>query len=110
MIKNIDPISIVEVREIINESIKDKKEEKEESNSRKVLSFTRKISKISQEDAEKLKKEIDTLGILKIKPAYLVKLVDILPRDAEDVRKIFIDVTLDQNEINQIVGIIKKYI
>jgi DNA-directed RNA polymerase subunit F len=110
MIKSIDPLSLVEVREIISESSREDKDEKEENNSKKIASFAKKVTKLKGNDAEKLKKEINDLGILKMKPAYLVKLIDILPRDAEDVRKIFIDVSLDQNEINQILESVKKYI
>lgn len=112
MIKNIDPLNIIEVREIASQANKEKKEKEigEEDKGKKIITFTKKFSKLNKENAEKLKQEISNLGILKIKPAYLTKIIDILPRDAEDVRKIFIDVNLDQNEINQIIDTVKKYV
>jgi len=111
MIKNIEPISIIEVRELASEIIKEKKDEKEENiNAKRIISFSKKFSKLKKEEIEKLKEEINALGILKIKPVYLEKIIEILPQDADDVRKIFIDVNLDQNEISQIIEVIKKYI
>jgi len=115
MIKNITPLNLVEVREFavdIGKESKKGKEEAEEdsSNAKKIVQFAKKFSKLKKEEAEKLKKEVNALGILKIKPIYLEKVVEILPKDADDVRKIFTDVNLDQNEISQIIEVVKKYI
>ena len=71
--------------------------------------YFKKFCKISLEDAKKLEEELQKLGNIKIKEDYLIKLADILPRDAESVQKIFHDVSLDEQEIQAILDIVKNY-
>ena len=58
---------------------------------------------------KELRKELEALGNHKIKQEYVVKIIDLLPEDASDVHKIFIDVGLDENEVKQILDIVSKY-
>ena len=74
-----------------------------------LVAFVRKFSKIEHKDAEKLRGEIKKLGSMKIKEEDIAKIIDILPEDAQDVSKIFTDVSLDEKEANQILEIVKKY-
>ena len=39
----------------------------------------------------------------------MVKIVDLLPEDSIDINKIFTDVSLDENETNKILEVVKKY-
>ena len=71
--------------------------------------YLKKFGKLSEADAKKLSEEIKGLGNLKMKEEYLVKIVDFLPKDAEDLNKIFHDISLDEKEINEILEIVKKY-
>jgi len=61
------------------------------------------------EKAESLKKEILALNNPKINEFHAVKTVDFLPRETRDVNKIFNDVSLNEEEINAILEIVKKY-
>ena len=45
---------------------------------------------------------------LKIKKDHVVKIIDLLPADASDLNKIFIDVNVNEDEINKILEIIKN--
>jgi len=47
--------------------------------------------------------------MIKLKADHIVKVIDFLPEDASDVNKIFSDVSLDENETNKILDIVKKY-
>ncbi len=67
------------------------------------------FTSIKAEDAKKLSQELKDLNNLKMKDEYLVKLVDFLPKDAEDVHKIFTDVSLDDSEVQAILGILENY-
>jgi DNA-directed RNA polymerase subunit F len=39
----------------------------------------------------------------------MIKIVDFLPENAEEVNKIFNEVSLNEEEINKILEIVKKY-
>ena len=71
--------------------------------------YLKKFSKISKEDAEKLAKEITDLNNLKIKEENIVKIIDLLPQDSEDINKIFTEATLSEDEANSIIQIVGKY-
>ena len=45
----------------------------------------------------------------KIREDSLVKIVDLLPKDAESVNKIFNDISLDEKEVNEILAIVKEH-
>lgn len=97
------PIAMAEMREII----KDLDTEK----SKKMLDFTKKFVKIKEEDAKKLRTELEKIDIVKLDSEKIAKIIDILPEDGEDLRKIFVggDITLNQDETNKILETVKKF-
>jgi|SRR3989344_989784 len=96
------PLSMKEAEKIV-ETSKGEKEEKE------VLDFIRKFTKLDIKEAIELRKEIESLNLLKIKEENITKIIDLLPEDASDLNKIFDDVSLDENETNKLLETIKKY-
>ena len=105
MIKSREPITLAEVRDICKSPAHEENEM-----AKRTLEHTKKFVKIKIEDALKLKKEISGLGILKLKMIHIVRIVDIMPEDADDVRKIFVDdISLNQEEITKILETIRKY-
>lgn len=102
MIKSIQPLSMPEVKGILAKSESEKIKE--------IIIFLKKFTKLEEKEAKKLREEINNLGILKIKNHHIAKIIDIIPVDSEDVNKIFTDVSLDQNEITQILEVVKKYL
>jgi len=100
MIKNNEPLNMAEVTEYLK---------KNEENKTEVIGFIKKFSKIKIKEAKELKQEIENLEIIKIKPDYTVKIIDILPENAEDLNKIFIDVSLDEDETKKILETVKKF-
>ena len=65
--------------------------------------------KLSKSDAIKCAEDIKALNNPKIKEDEVVKIVDLVPKDSEDLNKIFLDVTLTEEEANAVLEIIKKY-
>ncbi len=98
MIKNSEPLSMAEVLEYI------KKGEETE-----VAGFIKKFNKLKTKEAKELKQEIESLGIMKVRAEYLVKIMDLLPENAEELNKIFVDVSLDEDETKKILDTIKKF-
>jgi len=102
MIKETTALNMAEVKKALGEV--------EESEKKKQLEgFIKKFSKIPIKKSEELKKELQELNLLKLKSEHIVKIIDVLPEDAPDLSKIFVDVGLDDNETNKVLEIVKKY-
>jgi len=102
MIKNSQALSMPEVKKLLGGL--------EDSERKKQLEvFIKKFSKMPIKKAEELKKELRTLNMIKLKEEHIVKIIDVLPEDSSDINKIFIDVSLDEDETNKILEIVKKY-
>ena len=71
--------------------------------------YLKSFAKISKADALKCSEEIKALNNPKIKEEIVMKIVDFLPKDSEDLNKIFLDVALSEEETNSILEIVKKY-
>jgi len=99
-IKNSEPFSMAEAIEYIR-----KDDEKETE----IIEFIKKFNKLKSKEAKELKQEIERLGIIKIKPEYAVKIVDILPDTPEELNKIFVDVNLDEDETRKILESVKRF-
>ena len=95
IIKEMKPLSLAEASEYIENT--------------EVKGFIKKFSKMTPGDAKKMREEIEALDSIKIKSEHIVKVIDILPEDDQDVAKIFNEVNLDENEVSKIVEIVKKY-
>ena len=100
MIIDLKPLSLAESEALIDESEEDKQE---------IKTFIKKFCKISEKDAKKLREEIEGLESMRIKADHITKIIDVLPEDAEDVTKIFIDTNLNKEEIEGILELVKKY-
>ncbi|MFH1290695.1 MAG: hypothetical protein ABIH92_04785 [Nanoarchaeota archaeon] len=99
MIHNKTPLTLAEVQDIVKPL-----EERQE-----VKDYLKKFTKLSKDKALKLKEEIAALNNIRIKEEHLIKIVDFLPKDAEDVNKIFSDTGLTEEETNAILEITNKY-
>jgi DNA-directed RNA polymerase subunit F len=100
MIKNSEPLSMAESLEYIKG---------EEEGEVKMVDFIKKFSKLNVKDAKALRQEIDSLGNIKVRPEYTVKIIDLLPETIEELNKIFVDVTLEDDEANKILEAVKKF-
>ena len=54
------------------------------------------------------KEGLEKADLLKVKREHLVKIADLLPQDASDVNKIFVDVSLNEEETNKILELVKS--
>jgi DNA-directed RNA polymerase subunit F len=100
MIKNTTPLSMAESLEYIE---KDKKSEKP------ITEFIKKFVKINPKEAKELRKKLEELKIIKINDSDISKLIDILPDKAEEVNKVLVEISLDENETKKILDTIKEF-
>ena len=102
MIKKSEPLSLAEVKESLKKLPESDKE-------KRVESYIKKFSKISNPDALKLKKGLqESFPNLSIE--QIIKIIDLLPKDAEDVRKVLAEAGIEENETAKILEIVKGYI
>jgi DNA-directed RNA polymerase subunit F len=101
MIIDRTPLNYNEVEDILKDlPVSTKKEETE--------AFLKKFVKTKPEQAKKIKQELEKLDMLKLKSEHAVKIVDLLPKDASDLNKIFVDISLNEDETNKILEIVKN--
>jgi DNA-directed RNA polymerase subunit F len=100
MIKESTPLSMTESLKYIG---KDRDSETD------VRNFMKKFVKIKPEKAKELRKKLEELDLIKMKPEYIVKIIDLMPEDKESLNKIFTDVGLDEDETKTILGAIEEF-
>ncbi|OIO42233.1 hypothetical protein COU62_04115 [Candidatus Pacearchaeota archaeon CG10_big_fil_rev_8_21_14_0_10_35_219] len=71
--------------------------------------YMKRFGKLTRKKADELADEIRKLDNLKIKEEDIVKIVDFLPKDVEELNKIFKDISLDEKEANDVLKIVGKY-
>ncbi len=99
MILDLKPLTLVQVQEFTKDL-----DEKPE-----LKGYLKKFVKLKAKNAEALFGELKDLKNHKLKDEFVVKIIDVLPRDAEALNKIFIEVSLDEKETNEVLEIVKKY-
>jgi DNA-directed RNA polymerase subunit F len=98
-IKDERPITMTEVANLAAEG----------ESGKNIQEFIKNFTNMKFDSALKLKKEIEDLGIIKLKDSHIVKIVDFLPIDASELNKILTDVSLDSDEVTKIVDVVKNY-
>jgi DNA-directed RNA polymerase subunit F len=100
MILDRTPLNLNEVQEIL-ENIPDS--DKKEA----MKLYLKKFLKSKPYQAKKIKQGLESMDLLKLKREHVVKIVDLLPEDASDLNKIFSDISLNEDENNKILKLVK---
>ena len=100
MIKNADPLSMTEIIKYIG----DKKDSEAE-----LKKFVKKFVILKPEKAIEMKEKLEELDLIKIKSEHIVKIIDLMPENQENLNKIFIDVNLDEDETKKILETIQEF-
>lgn len=72
-------------------------------------SFITKFTKLNVKQAKDLRKKLEALNLIKMNAQHISKIIDIMPSNSEEINKIFIDISLDENEENKILDIVKQF-
>ncbi|MBI3334233.1 hypothetical protein HYZ97_01995 [Candidatus Pacearchaeota archaeon] len=99
MIVNSHPLSLAEVKALV----------KDTDESKPIHAYLKAFCKISVADAKKLAEEILALNNPKIRNHHIVKIIDLLPQDSEEVNKIITDVSMSEEESHTLTEVVKKY-
>lgn len=99
MILDKKPLAIAEVKEYV----------KDIEGKEALINYLKKFGKLPKNDVKKIEEKIKAVDNLKIKDRDVVKVIDFLPKDKEDVSKIFIENNLNDEETKALLEIIKDY-
>ena len=100
MIKNKESISMAEALEYIREN-KDTETD--------LVGFIKKFTELKSKDARDMRQDIEKLNLIKLKSENITSIIDLLPENVEELNKIFTDVSLDEDETNKILQIVKQF-
>ena len=98
MIQNQKPLSVVEVPKYM------KKESEAE-----LAGFIKKFTKIDAKKIPELKEKLLDLDLMKMKEDSIIKIIDLMPENPEELNKIFVGVNLDEDEKRKILETIKEF-
>ena len=101
MILDRTPLNLNEVEEILSELPESEKKQEMEL-------FLKKFIKAKPAQAKKIKEELVKLDLMKLKSEHIIKIIDVFPETLSDLNKIFIDVSLNEDESKQILDIVKN--
>jgi len=93
------PITMAEVVSLAGDS--EKAEE--------IKKFIKKFNKMDVKKAIGMKDELKALDLIKLKDEHIVKIVDFVPKDASELNKVIIEVSLDSDEVAKILEVTGKY-
>ncbi len=100
MIKNKESISMAEALEYIKEN-KDTETD--------LVGFIKKFTELKSKDAKDMRKDMEKLNLIKLKAENITNIIDLLPENVGELNKIFTDVSLDEDETNKILQIVKQF-
>ena len=95
-IRNNEPLSMAEVSEYL-----DKDSE--------TMKFIKKFTKIKYKESKEFRKKLESLDLMKMKSEHISKIIDIMPEGQEDLNKIFMGTSLDEDESKKILDTIKEF-
>lgn len=98
MILNKKPLSLADVKLYL----------KDVEGNEELIKYIKKFGKISKDKSDKIKEKIVALNNPKIREIGVVKVIDFLPGDQEDVNKIFVDANLNEEEASALIEVVKS--
>jgi len=101
------PLSLPEVKEILE---KINKRDKVLSNKgTRVLDYISKISNMDEKELNELKNKLNNLGVLRLKEKHVAKIIDIMPKDIDSLKTIFVgdNLSLKQEDLKKILECLK---
>ena len=104
------PISLSEIKEKLHEIESKDKELSFRAN--KVKDYLNKLVKLDKKTTSELKQKLLSLDIPRLKDRQIIKIIDVLPEDIEELRAVFTGevTTITQENMEKIVEAVKPYI
>ena len=72
-------------------------------------SFISKFTKLNIKQSKDFRKKLEELNLIKMNARHISKIIDFMPITSEEINKIFIDISLDENEAKKIMDVVKQF-
>lgn len=101
------PLSLTDVKESLD-SI-NKRDKVLSQKGTKVLDYISKITSIKPKEATEIRKKLFETGIERLKEKQIVKILDIMPKDVDSLKAVFVgdNLTLRQEDLKKILECLK---
>ena len=76
---------------------------------RRLGQFIKKFAKLKPRESKKLRKKIEELDLMRVKTEHVAKIIDLMPEEQEELNKIFVDVSLNEDETKKILETVKEF-
>lgn len=76
----------------------------------KTLNYLKTILKIDSKSAKEMYKELLDLNIQELPKSTIIKIIEFLPKDIEDLKIILYGIPIEKEQAEKILDIVKKYI
>lgn len=100
MIKDTELLSMAEVTPYIK---------KDADSEVDLIGFIKKFGKLNSKQSKELREKIEKLDFVKVNEMHIVKIIDLMPETAEELNKLFTDVSLNEDETNKILETTKEF-
>lgn len=71
--------------------------------------FIKKFNDLDTDSAKALRTKLEELNLIKLGDKDVVKIIDILPEDQEDLNKVLTDIKLEDDEARKVLETIKEF-
>lgn len=104
------PITLAELGDDLTKLEKEEKELNFRSN--KAKAYIKAFIKTTKKQSEELNKKIQELSIPRLKERQIVKIIDLLPKDLDDLKMIFVGetTTVSDENMKKILDVVKEYV
>ncbi|SRR3989338_8068661 len=100
-----NPVSMLRVKEIFSK----KKELSEREN--RLKDYINVFCKLDKKKEEELRKKLNSLNVSRLKERHIVKIIDVLPEDMDDLKVLVAGepLGLKQEDMKKIVEVVKEF-
>jgi len=99
IIKN-DPLSMPEAKEYI---------EKSEVENKEIIGFIKNFTAIKNKDSIEMRSKIKELDLIQIGDSHIVKIIDLMPTNKEELNKILSNVNVGEDDSKKIIDIVSEF-
>ena len=101
------PVTLTDVKMLLEKIEKRDKELNEKA--KKTVEYVNKINKKTEKDIKEVRSKLDKLDMIRLKGRHIVKIMDIMPYDADSLKALFSSepITLKQEDIQKILECLK---
>lgn len=100
MIKATKSISMAEAAKYIDRNSDSGKE---------IASFVKNFTDLTPKEAEEFREKLENLDLMKLREHHISGIINTMPESNEELNKVVADTSLDENEANKILEIVKEF-